>query len=61
MIVSRASMRTRGAIATVVFRKAMEVRVAQRAEFSSGEIQTLMLVDAERVVQVIVQLHEFWA
>jgi ATP-binding cassette subfamily C (CFTR/MRP) protein 10 len=38
----------------------MCVSLAQRSCFSTGEIQTLMSVDAYRVISLCADAHEIW-
>ena len=44
-----------------VFDKALLVAAADMAAFSSGAVQTLMSVDADRVVSLFASGHELWS
>ncbi|GAQ86722.1 ABC transporter C family [Klebsormidium nitens] len=58
---SKLAMRVRASMTTVVYRKALCVSLAERNCFSSGEVQTLMSVDADRVVNLCNSVHELWS
>lgn len=45
----------------MVFNKSLMLSSAAIAEFSTGTVQTLMSVDADRVVNLCTSLHELWS
>lgn len=51
----------RAGITCVVHRKTMMLSAADMANFSAGMQQTLMSVDADRVVNLCTSLHELWS
>lgn len=52
----------RGAVAAVVFRKALALPAAALpAAGGSGRVQTLVSVDADRLVGLVQGLHELWS
>ncbi|CAG9466337.1 unnamed protein product [Pedinophyceae sp. YPF-701] len=53
--------RLRAALTCAVCRKSLLVNVANLSEFSSGGVQTLMSVDADRVVGLALSFHELWS
>lgn len=57
----RLSCRLRSALTCSVFAKSLTLNAVQAAGFGSGEIQTLMSVDADRVVNFCPSLHELWS
>ena len=57
----RLACQLRAALTCVVFRKALLVGASDMAAFSSGAVQTLMSVDADRVVNLCLSLHELWS
>eukprot|EP01034_Spumella_vulgaris_P032541 gene32542-40153_t len=50
-----------GAIKTCVYQKVLRLSTASRVEYTAGNITNIYTVDIERVVGVIVALHNFWA
>ncbi|GJP49406.1 hypothetical protein CLOM_g8620 [Closterium sp. NIES-68] len=57
---ARMGLKLRAAITTCVFAKVLAVSVAQRGSFEGGEVQTLMSVDADRLVNLVMSLHDLW-
>ncbi|CAI7775816.1 unnamed protein product [Closterium sp. NIES-54] len=57
---ARMGLKLRAAIATCVFAKVLAVSAAQRGSFEGGEVQTLMSVDADRLVNLVMSLHDLW-
>ncbi|PSC76164.1 ABC transporter C family member 13 isoform X1 isoform A [Micractinium conductrix] len=55
------SSQLRSAVTAAVFRKAVAVNAATLAGAGSGRVQTLMSVDADRVVNLCQSLHELWS
>ncbi|KAL0053237.1 hypothetical protein WJX82_002974 [Trebouxia sp. C0006] len=55
------SCQLRSAITCLVFKKALLINSVDMTLFSSGAVQTLMSVDADRVVNLCVSLHELWS
>lgn len=53
--------RLRSALTCLVHDKTLLVSSVDMAAFSSGEVQTLMSVDADRVVNLFSSLHELWS
>eukprot|EP00884_Botryococcus_braunii_P005633 jgi/Botrbrau1/15070/Bobra.0286s0003.1 len=57
----RLSCQLRSAITCAVFRKAQLVSSVTMTVFSTGAVQTMMSVDADRVVNLASGLHELWS
>lgn len=55
------SCQLRSAITCLVYKKALLVSTVDMTLFSSGAVQTLMSVDADRVVNLCLSLHELWS
>ena len=51
----------RAALSCLVFDKTLMVSTADMAGFSGGTVQTLMSVDADRVVNMFSWMHELWS
>ena len=51
----------RAALSCLVFDKTLMVSTADMAGFSGGTVQTLMSVDADRVVSMFSWMHELWS
>lgn len=51
----------RAALSALVFDKTLMVSSADMAGFSGGTVQTLMSVDADRVVNMFSWMHELWS
>ncbi|KAH8938123.1 hypothetical protein BDL97_16G065900 [Sphagnum fallax] len=58
---ARLRMKLRASLTTSVYLKTVSVSTAERSCFSSGEIQTLMSVDGDRVVNLCASVHELWS
>ncbi|XP_031482452.1 ABC transporter C family member 13 isoform X2 [Nymphaea colorata] len=54
-------LRLRASIMTIVYRKCLTMTVNERSNFSEGEIQTLMSIDADRTVNLCNSFHELWS
>ncbi len=57
----RVACQVRAGITCVVFRKSLVLSAACMSDFSEGALQTLMSVDADRVVNLCTSLHELWS
>jgi ATP-binding cassette subfamily C (CFTR/MRP) protein 10 len=53
--------RLRSALTCLVYDKTLLVSSVDMAAHSSGAVQTLMSVDADRVVNLFSSLHELWS
>ena len=51
----------RAALSALVFDKTLMVSTADMAGFSAGTVQTMMSVDADRVVNMFSWVHELWS
>ena len=51
----------RAALSCLVFDKALMVSAADMAGHSAGSVQTMMSVDADRVVNMFSWMHELWS
>lgn len=51
----------RASLTCMVFKKTLLVGSADMVAFSSGAVQTLMSVDADRVVNLCLSVHELWS
>ncbi|XP_024537956.1 ABC transporter C family member 13 isoform X1 [Selaginella moellendorffii] len=60
-LVARLRLKLKAGLTTIVYRKALSIRVAQRNSFSTGEIQTLMSVDADRTINLFSSVHDLWS
>ncbi|KAG6555980.1 hypothetical protein Mapa_001920 [Marchantia paleacea] len=60
-LIARLRLQLKASITTMVYQKALCVSLAERSCFSSGEIQTLMSVDAERIANLVNCGHELWS
>ncbi|KAK1557413.1 hypothetical protein Q3G72_024236 [Acer saccharum] len=58
---SKLKLKLRSSIMTVIYRKCLYVRLAERSKFSEGEIQTFMSVDADRIVNLSNSFHDMWS
>ncbi|KAF9613747.1 hypothetical protein IFM89_010477 [Coptis chinensis] len=58
---SKLKLKLRASIMTVIYRKCLCVSLADRSNFSEGEIQTFMSIDAERTVNLCNSLHDMWS
>ncbi|GBG77942.1 hypothetical protein CBR_g25873 [Chara braunii] len=57
----RVALQLNSSITCIVYRKALCLSAVDRKLFSTGEIQTLMSVDAGRVVNLCQSVHELWS
>ncbi|KAL3686877.1 hypothetical protein R1sor_013186 [Riccia sorocarpa] len=57
----RVRLQLKASISAMIYQKALCVSLAERSCFSSGEIQTFMSVDAERVANLVNCGHELWS
>ena len=57
----RVACQLRAALTCSVFNKTLLVGSADMTAFSTGAVQTLMSVDADRVVNLCLSLHELWS
>ena len=57
----RLGCRLRAALTCVVFNKSLMLGSVQLSSMSTGQVQTLMSVDADRVVNSAQSLHELWS
>lgn len=56
------ALELRSALCGIVFRKSLQLKLsALQGDFSSGQIQTLMAVDSERVANLVPSAHELWS
>lgn len=60
-LLSKLKLRLRASIITIVYQKCLFISLAERTVFSSGEIQTLMSVDADRAVNLCASFHDIWS
>lgn len=60
-LLSKLKLRLRASIITIVYQKCLFISLAERTTFSSGEIQTLMSVDADRAVNICASFHDIWS
>ena len=51
----------RAALSCLVFDKALMLSAADMAGHSAGSVQTMMSVDADRVVNMFSWMHELWS
>ncbi|KAK9830435.1 hypothetical protein WJX72_011744 [[Myrmecia] bisecta] len=56
----RISCQLRAALTCLVFRKTLLISSLDMAALSSGMVQTLMSVDADRIVNLCLSLHDLW-
>ncbi|KAH9715831.1 multidrug resistance-associated protein 11 [Citrus sinensis] len=57
---SKLKLKLRSSIMTIIYQKCLYVRLAERSEFSDGEIQTFMSVDTDRTVNLANSFHDAW-
>ncbi|KAI5057619.1 hypothetical protein GOP47_0027634, partial [Adiantum capillus-veneris] len=60
-LVAKLKLQLRASIIMLIYHRALHVSLSDRSSFSNGEIQTLMSVDAERIVNLCGSLHELWS
>ncbi|KAH9715829.1 multidrug resistance-associated protein 11 [Citrus sinensis] len=58
---SKLKLKLRSSIMTIIYQKCLYVRLAERSEFSDGEIQTFMSVDTDRTVNLANSFHDAWS
>ncbi|XXG51840.1 hypothetical protein AAC387_Pa03g0319 [Persea americana] len=58
---SKLKLKLRSSIMSVVYRKCLCLSLANRSEFSEGEVQTFMSVDADRTVNLCNSFHDMWS
>ncbi|XP_044487071.1 ABC transporter C family member 13 isoform X3 [Mangifera indica] len=58
---SKLKFKLRSSMMTVIYQKCLYVSLAERSKFSSGEIQTFMSVDADRIVNLGHSLNDMWS
>ncbi|XP_073104173.1 ABC transporter C family member 13 isoform X5 [Elaeis guineensis] len=51
----------RSSIMIIVYRKCLFINLAERSNFSDGEIQTFMSIDADRTANLCNSLHDVWS
>uniref|UniRef100_A0A803MC08 ABC-type xenobiotic transporter n=1 Tax=Chenopodium quinoa TaxID=63459 RepID=A0A803MC08_CHEQI len=54
-------LKLRAGIMTVIYQKCLSVSLAEKTNFSEGEIQTFMSVDADRTVNLCNSFHDIWS
>ncbi|KAK4790303.1 hypothetical protein SAY86_017607 [Trapa natans] len=54
-------LKLRSSIMTAIYQKCLRVGLAERSQFSVGEIQTFMSVDADRTVNLCNSFHDMWS
>ncbi|MCO5571784.1 hypothetical protein L7F22_025532 [Adiantum nelumboides] len=59
-LVAKLKLQLRASIIVLIYDKALHVSLSDRSSFSNGEIQTLMSVDADRIINLCGSLHELW-
>ena len=57
----RIACQLRAGMSCMVFNKSLMLSSAAMSEFSTGTVQTLMSVDADRVVNLCTSFHELWS
>eukprot|EP00850_Spirogloea_muscicola_P005214 SM000023S07670 [mRNA] locus=s23:744663:754300:- [translate_table: standard] len=60
-IIATIRLQMNAALMTAVYKKALCLSLADKSIFSSGEVQTFMSVDAERVTGLCMCLHDLWS
>ncbi|KAI7753670.1 hypothetical protein M8C21_015812 [Ambrosia artemisiifolia] len=58
---SKLKLKLRSGLMTIIYRKCLHVSLAYKTQFSEGEIQTFMSVDADRTVNMCNSLHDMWS
>ncbi|KAD4585541.1 hypothetical protein E3N88_23142 [Mikania micrantha] len=58
---SKLKLKLRSGLMTIIFRKCLHVSLANKTQFSEGEIQTFMSVDADRTVNMCNSFHDMWS
>eukprot|EP00250_Pteridium_aquilinum_P011989 c20437_g1_i1 orf=297-4817(-) len=60
-LVAKLKLQLRASIIMLIYSKSLHMSLSDRSCFSNGEIQTLMSVDADRIVSMCGSLHELWS
>ncbi|KAF0314010.1 Multidrug resistance-associated protein 7 [Amphibalanus amphitrite] len=58
---AKVGLKVRAAFVSTIYRKILDVPLAQLARLSSGEVMTFMSVDTDRVVNLCSSFHAFWS
>ncbi|KAJ0794971.1 putative ABC-type xenobiotic transporter [Helianthus annuus] len=58
---SKLKLKLRSGLMTIIYRKCLHVSLAYKTQFSEGEIQTFMSVDADRTVNMCNSFHDMWS
>ncbi|KAG7036545.1 ABC transporter C family member 13 [Cucurbita argyrosperma subsp. argyrosperma] len=58
---SKLKLKLRSSIMTIIYQKCLSISLAERSQFSSGEIQTFMSVDTDRTVNLCNSFHDMWS
>uniref|UniRef100_A0A9I9E0F0 ABC-type xenobiotic transporter n=1 Tax=Cucumis melo TaxID=3656 RepID=A0A9I9E0F0_CUCME len=58
---SKLKLKLRSSIMTIIYQKCLSISIAERSQFSSGEIQTFMSVDTDRTVNLCNSFHDMWS
>nr|QIT08316.1 putative ABC transporter C family member 13 [Siraitia grosvenorii] len=58
---SKMKLKLRSSIMTIIYQKCLSISIAERTQFSSGEIQTFMSVDTDRTVNLCNSFHDMWS
>ncbi|XP_031737700.1 ABC transporter C family member 13 isoform X2 [Cucumis sativus] len=58
---SKLKLKLRSSVMTVIYQKCLSISIAERSQFSSGEIQTFMSVDTDRTVNLCNSFHDMWS
>ncbi|XP_048129679.1 ABC transporter C family member 13 isoform X2 [Rhodamnia argentea] len=58
---AKLKLKLRSSIMTIIYKKCLSVSLAEQAQFSSGEIQTFMSIDADRTVNLCNSFHDMWS
>ncbi|KMZ74266.1 ABC transporter C family member 13, partial [Zostera marina] len=54
-------LKMRASIMAVIYRKCLQVSIAERSKFSDGEIQTFMSIDVDRTINLCNSFHDMWS
>ncbi|XP_057825504.2 ABC transporter C family member 13 isoform X1 [Cryptomeria japonica] len=60
-LLSKLQLQLRASIITILYQKCLSISLSERTIFSTGEIQTLMSVDADRAVNLCASFHDLWS
>ncbi|XP_070660846.1 ABC transporter C family member 13 isoform X3 [Malus domestica] len=58
---SRLKLKLRSSIITIIYQKCLSINLAERSQFTEGEIQTFMAVDSDRTVNLCNSFHDMWS